>query len=365
MTPKERLLAVFDRIEPDVVPFAPDLTYYFDAAVIDGKIRVGSDPIEREKALVNFHIERRCIPYYLYGNGVFDFVYDGVEVLTRREGDRSVTEYRVNGRTICDVREYHRVSYSWAPVKYAVETRADLEVLLEFVRRTRCVPNVRRWVEANDRLGELGVVTCMAQRSPLPAMIVDWSGVEHSIFLMADEPELFAEVLEAIDRANDAAFDVIGGSPVRLVHFADNLTGLTFAGLWDRYLAEYYHRRVDQLHAAGKVCASHLDGTLLGMLGRMARTGLDAIESITPAPVGDLTLAEVERDLAGFDTILWGGIPGAMFCRPFGWEHVQRQVDELLNLHRRGRRIIVASADQVPPDADITLVQRVGAYLGS
>jgi hypothetical protein len=360
---RERLMAVFEKREPDIIPFVPDLTYYFNTAVAQGKIPVDPEPLPMEKALVDFHIANFSIPYYIYGQGVFDFKYEGVEIITRKENQRVITEYHVGSRVIREVKEYNEVSYSWAPVQYPVETKEDLETLLEILVRAKAVPNVPRWVEVNERIGDLGVPACIAPRSPLPALVVDWAGVENSIFLMADEPDLFGRVLSAIDLMNDEPFRIITQSPARLIHFADNLTGLTFAGWWDKYLAEYYTRRVSELHAAGKYCASHLDGTLSGMIGRMARTGLDAIESITPAPVGDMALEEVDRELEGFDTIMWGGVPGAMFAKPFTWPQVKAQVDTMLKLHQKGRRIIIASADQVPPDGDIGLVRQIGEYL--
>ena len=53
--------------------------------------------------------------------------------------------------------------------------------------------------------------------------------------------------------------------------------------------------RLERLHAAGVRAAVHLDGTLKGLLPKLAATGIDAIEAITPQPVGDLSLEEQYR----------------------------------------------------------------------
>ena len=99
-----------------------------------------------------------------------------------------------------------------------------------------------------------------------------------------------------------------------------------------------------------------------GLLGPLASTGVDAIESLTPAPVGDLALEEL-RKVAGPSVILWGGVPGAMFAPPFGGKDIDQLVARIRELFEADGRFIVGSADQVPPDGDIALVRRVAEAL--
>jgi hypothetical protein len=91
--------------------------------------------------------------------------------------------------------------------------------------------------------------------------------------------------------------------------------------------------------------------------------GLDGIESLTPKPVGDITMEEMSRLMGPGEEVFWGGLPGAMFVAPFVWDDLRRMVDGLFKLHRSGRRVVVGTADQVPPDADIENIRRVADYL--
>ena len=64
------------------------------------------------------------------------------------------------------------------------------------------------------------------------------------------------------------------------------------------------------------------------------RTGFDAIEALTPAPVGDLEPAEIRALAASHTVILWGGVPGAMFAPPYTWPDMEAHVDKLLQCWR-------------------------------
>jgi hypothetical protein len=113
------------------------------------------------------------------------------------------------------------------------------------------------------------------------------------------------------------------------------------------------------LHAAGQFAVVHLDGTVRGLLPALAACGFDGIEAITPVPVGDVAIEEL-RNLTGHErTILWGGLPGAMFCSPWTATDIQAQTRRWLNALGNDGRLIVGSADQVPPDGEIELCRVV------
>ncbi|MBN1863468.1 MAG: hypothetical protein JW808_01065 [Victivallales bacterium] len=105
-------------------------------------------------------------------------------------------------------------------------------------------------------------------------------------------------------------------------------------------------------------CAVHLDGTTRGLLQKITATGVDAIEALTPLPVGDVAIEEM-RKLTGSDSIiLWGGVPGAMFAPPYTWTDMKRHVEKLLDAWR-GTPFVVGVGDQVPSNGDITMVKRI------
>ena len=87
--------------------------------------------------------------------------------------------------------------------------------------------------------------------------------------------------------------------------------------------------------------------------------GFDAVEAITPAPVGDVAVEET-RSVSGSDRlILWGGVPGAMFAPPFTWSDMEAHVAGVLEHWGRGP-FVLGVADQVPPNGDIDFCRQIG-----
>jgi len=118
-------------------------------------------------------------------------------------------------------------------------------------------------------------------------------------------------------------------------------------------MADYYRRRLRQLHSAGKFAVVHLDGMVRGLLPKLAACGFDGIESITPAPAGDVEIEDLRALTGNEKTILWGGIPGAMFAPPWTADDVRAQTRRWLEALWPDGRLVVGSADQVPPNGDI------------
>jgi hypothetical protein len=183
------------------------------------------------------------------------------------------------------------------------------------------------------------------------------------VYLIEDEPQAVEDTLAVIDHANDGAFEcVVRGEP-ELLHFCDNLDSGNSASYWDRYLAPYYRRRLEQLHAAGKFAVVHLDGMVRGLLPRLAASGFDGVEAITPQPVGDVAIEELRSVAGNARTVLWGGIPGAMFVGPWTADDVRAQTRRFLDALGPGGRLVVGSADQIPPDGDIARCRAVAGTI--
>jgi hypothetical protein len=143
-----------------------------------------------------------------------------------------------------------------------------------------------------------------------------------------------------------------------LVHFPDNLSSENLGGWYDVYMAPGHRHRLARLHEAGVACAVHLDGTVRGLLPKLAAIGFDSVEALTPSPAGDITVEEMEQLTRDSDLVLWGGVPGAMFARPFKWLDMATHVEHTLTAWKN-RRFILGVADQVPPDGDVDFCRRI------
>lgn len=350
MSPRERLLAPFRGIKPDRPAWLADLGYWYSTALKTGKLPPEFKGEDGYKRLHEYY--GICCHY-----GVFGFVY------TERQDGFKIHEKEVQGERICRWSsprgeltarwKYLTQSWCWACIEYPVKSAADLKVVQDIFLRTHYDYDFGKYLSESERLGESGLPITPLPRSPLPALMADWCGVTNTIYLIADERRAVEDTLSIIDKANDKAFDCILAGPAELLHFGDNLDSGNCASYFNQYMEEYYRRRLGQIHRSGKFAVVHLDGTVRGLLPKLAACGFDGIESVTPAPVGDVEIEELRAVAANPKTIIWGGIPGAMFAKPWTAEDVRIHTLRLLKELWSEGRLVVGSADEIPPDGNI------------
>ena len=319
-----------------------------------------------EKGHLQLHRDLGVMPYYEYEHffaGVPCYSRD-IEVSSETVGDRVLNTIRTPAGDLTDEHRYLRASSCLACTKHGVESERDLDVLLYILEHRRLEPaNIgdylarrRLWAEY-DGLPALGL-----PRSPLPAFVYEWAGLEQTAYLLADCAAKVNRALSIMEEQEEPILDALCELAPPLVHFPDNLSGENLGGFYDSHMAERHVKRLMRLHAAGIKCVVHLDGTIKGLLPKLVGSGFDAIEALTPAPVGDLELGDI-RGHAGSDTvILWGGVPGAMFAPPYTWQDMEAHVRTLLQCWQ-GRPFVVGVADQVPPDGDIDFCRRIAEML--
>jgi len=359
MTPRERLAAAL-RCQPlDRVPWTVDLAYYNHAMQEQGKFPARYDGVD---GFLRQHEELGVDPYFYYPCfWAYEDVYEGAKKETHQSTNETIHCYTLNGNTLTFTLRYMPDSYCWAHFKYPVTTTEDLELFLKILRARRMVPALERHRQMQEEWGERGLLCIGAPRTPIPEIISEWCGLTATAMLSFDVPDLFEEVLVEMDHVADPIFDAIADFRPVAVHFPDNISSENIGSFWDRYMLPVYRRRLKQMHDAGIVCAIHNDGTMRSSLSRIAGVGFDAAEALTPAPVGDVAVEEM-RNLAGReDFILWGLVPGAAFCPAWSETQFRECVSKVLK-EVKGP-FIMGSADQVPPDGDISRVGIVSDML--
>ncbi|MCX7598328.1 MAG: hypothetical protein N2512_05610, partial [Armatimonadetes bacterium] len=285
--------------------------------------------------------------------------YENVEITTDTQGDVTTTVWKTPVGEIFGRTQFLPATASTAWIKWPVETPQDLRVLRYIADAIRVTPDDSQYRRLKELSNGHGHPTILPPRSPLSQMLAQWSGVTNLAYLLADAREEVEATFEALALAADPCWDAILATDTPYVEMGDNLTGEVVTGWFERYQFDYYVRRAEQCHAAGKKLGTHLDGTMQGILPLLARTGLDFVEGLAPKPCGDVSVEEI-RDLAGPDLILFGGIPGAMFAPPFTADQMRRHVERIIEVHWPTGKWILGVGDQVPPNGDLNLVTLVG-----
>ena len=347
----------------DEIVWTADISYWMAGQ----KQRGAADPVwDTEEGYLRLCRDLGILPYYWYDSfWLGEPVYDSTVTITSKQiGDTSIRMWHT---PVGELREKHTflpASCSTGCTRHPVQTEHDLDVLAYLIEHRRMEP---RCLDDYARRRELwarydGLPSIALPRSPLAAFLYEWAGVQDAVYLLADYPDQVAHIFGLMEAQESPVLDAVCAAGPPLVHFADNLSSDNLAGLYDRHMAPTHRRRLARLHDAGVKCAVHLDGTVKGLLPKLAAIGFDAVEALTPQPAGDVEIEDLRAVAADDRVILWGGVPGVMFAPPFEWRDMEAHVQRLLDAWR-GTRFVVGVADQVPPDGDIDFCRRIAEMI--
>jgi len=229
----------------------------------------------------------------------------GVDTEDRRYEAAGRAMRRVTHRT--PVGGIHAIWESGWNTKYFLETPADYRVMTYIVRHTEFTPCYEAYQAQADALPPWGIAIPELWRTPLQQILVDFAGLENFCRHLAECEEevrrLYAALLDNFRRV----VEIVARGPGR---YLSNLENFTADTLGPRRFAEFllpvYEECFPALHAAGKIVGCHYDGRLASCRQAIARAPIDLIESLTPPPEGDLTLAEARAAWPG--KLFWSNI---------------------------------------------------------
>lgn len=360
---RDSFLKLFQGGKPDRTVWTADIGYW-----LRGRRSLGFEARpewDTTEGFLALHRELGLMPYFQFGANCFRYEHGpDVSVEVREEGPRRVTRMRGPRGELTQEESFLAQSACWAFTKHFVATEADLGILADILERRRVLPaDYAAFRNTADLLARYdGIPIIAAPRSPLPGFFYDWAGVENGIILLMDCPEKVGRILRTLEQEAEPAMEALCAAAPPVVHFCDNLSASTFTGLFDAHMASIYRARIGRLNGAGSRCAVHLDGTIRGLLPKLAAVGFDAVEALTPTPVGDMDAADLRSHAGSARLILWGGVPGAMFSPPFAWDDMRKHVVRVLDLWE-GTPFILSTADQVPPDGDIRFCRAIADLL--
>ncbi len=229
--------------------------------------------------------------------------------------------------------------------EYAVKTVEDLSALKWILAHTKYYPNDQAIMNAENRLGNDGVVVCRLMRSPLQTLFVDWIGAQQTILLLYDYPDEMADLMKEMQKNFFRAIELTAKSPARIVWSAENVTSiLTSPPLFEKYCLPFYNEVADLMHENGKLYGVHMDGNLAALKELIGETRLDFIEGFTPPPMCDLDVKEALDAWPG--KVLWVNFPGSILM-----QSEQTIIDytvELLNIGMKTGRFLLTISEDLP-----------------
>lgn len=354
MTPKERLLNAITGRETDRLPWAPILAYWWEAQPLEFQRQggleflesIGADPLFRG----------------FYAPWKLNMSQTGYREIRKESEIIELFETPVG--TLRLVRTYSPAGNTWFVSKHPVETAEDLKTLqwiYEHVQVEEDPMLEEELRKLGDRALALPLVGC-EQKTCFQSMVEKWVGTENLAYLVADEPELIKETLAVMQRPSMETARICAekSSAEAFIFFEDTSTTNINPTMFHDYIMPEIEQWADILHASGKLLIHHACGHLRALLSLMAQTHVDAIESISPPPTGN-----VEMDTA-FSILperiaLIGGIEAVFFkdCTVPELEERVRYLEQL----SQGRRYVLSNSDSCPPGVSLEKFRAVAPLL--
>jgi hypothetical protein len=316
MTGRERILAAFRGEAPDAVPFSPNIYQWFYQhrawGTLPEELNGATHPFEALRALGADILARWDTA------AATRAVTPGIAITEESTGSPGACPHEVVtsfNRYLPGCDRLRRVigtaqgalTEAWT---YSAEARADFQTefawkswddngavraLLEAREYEFDPGEFRRWV---TEVGHDGVVMASMTQSPLKTF--HWlAGPENTSFFITDHPDEMRELAAIHAAAALRLLERVAAQPeVEILISNDNMDSLFYPPRYFRdYCAPFFSEAARIVHRHGKVLVVHACGRNRLLLPLVAEAGVDCLEGITPAPLGDVDLARA-REMA-------------------------------------------------------------------
>jgi len=293
MTLREKILAVLQKKGQDKIPWAA-----YDLYLPRGKV-------ERELrnsgcGLIEYYPVSSLLTPAMASEGMW--VYESevkdveMSIKTVWEDNERVlirTYHSPLGSIFEKVKEDPGYHSMWVK-KFSINSPPDYEIAKFIIENTIYRENYDSFLQAQENLGDDGVVMALMDRSPWQKMLFELVGAERLYIDFHDNRTLVEDLLSSIERKSDEAYRIAADSPAEVIWIPDNITGdLTEPKIFEKYCLPFYNKQGKLLHRKNKTIGVHMDGKLKCLKDLIKKADIDVIESFTlPEAGGDLSIEE-------------------------------------------------------------------------
>lgn len=326
---RERLEAFWSGERPDRIPF----TTYENKIPPDW-----SDPVIRQMLRDGLGVIR-FVPTY-------SIRYEGeVQIIDQNgwEGSRNVR--RQIWRT-----PLGEVSALWVDnwqQKYFLETAEDYRVMTYIAKHTRYTADYAAFNTQQVILPPYMIPVTRVGRTPLQTILVDYAGLANFSLHLVEFTDEMQELYEVMRKNFRTLVEIVAAGPGRYINVLENFTAETLGPRrFRQFLLPVYEETFGMLHQAGKIVGCHYDGNIRVVKDLVANAPIDLIESLTPPPEGDMTLAEARA--AWPDKLFWSNIN--LGCYELPPEALRQEIfQRVRDGAPDGRRLAFEVSEDRPP----------------
>lgn len=341
MSIKERLLNAIRGKEVDQIPWSPFLAYYWEHLPDDIQKRgqaaymaeIGADPLLR-----GFH-------------ALFEKRYHNVEHRESIRGKTKEVIYETKVGSLREVYTYVEDANTWFLTRHPVEEAEDLKILMYLFENLDFQENKKDFLEDYKQIGDQGLylpVIGADLKTAFQSLVEHWVGTENLVYMLYDEPEKVEECLEIMREKDLETVKISLDSPAEgFIFWEDSSTTNINPDMFKKYTMPEINQWGALIHKEGKLLVHHACGHIKDLLPLMRDTEIDAVESVTPFPTGNVNMIDAKKILEGSGKSLIGGIePTFLLNSTLG--EMEAYVMQLIR-EMGDRNFVLANSDSCPP----------------
>jgi uroporphyrinogen-III decarboxylase len=370
MTPHQRLLAALRGQAVDRLPWSPFLAYWWEhqpRAVQDrGQVwfirEIGADALLRGFTTPFTSSDVHGLEYY----ESFRNPIPGCKVGREEKRGELRVEYVTPVGTLTVRARNSPIGNTWFVTEHPVKQREDYKILGYIIERMVIAPNYEAIQSEIESVSEDGLSMPLISpflKTPFQALVEHFVGTEQLVYDLADYPEEVDALLEVMsERAMEAVRIAVESPAEAFITWEDTSTTNISPTLFERYITPEINRWGQIVHAAGKLFVHHACGHVRALLPAMASEAIDAVESLSSPPTGNVEIWEAQQIL-GPKVGLIGGIEPVHFLT-LNLNDFQAYVERLLD-RTQPQHYILANSDSCPPGVPVEKFRLVSQIVQS
>ncbi len=305
---------------------------------------------------------------YHLGVNCYETVFHNIERTVERDNAGAVrTTYTtpkgvITTETVWDEAMRTAGITLWAIREHAIKSEDDYEAIAYIFENAEILPRYDRLQQFQNFVGDRAEAVAYAhtQAGGMHLITKDLMSFEEFCYAYMDDEEGLAQLAARIEPYMDSLFDTVVNAPSRLVFSGGNYDAVvTSPPMFAAHMVPQIQKRAAKAHALGKFYICHTDGENDGLMESLVQCNFDVADSICPAPMTRLSMAEYRRWFDGKISI-WGGVPSiAVLEQSMSDAEFEKYMDELLQQVGDGRRLILSIADTTPPGAKFERIEHI------
>ncbi len=340
LTAKERILNAITGKEVDRMPWCPFLAYYWEhlpKEITDkGQFaylqEIGADPLLRG--------------FY----SITSPEYNGCTVSEKRDGRKQFVTYST------PVGELH-VTYTSSEqgntsfvTEHPVKCEEDFKILQYLFEHMSLTEHIHEFEESYAAAGEDGLhlpVISVIGKTAFQSLVEFWCGTENLIYALCDYPETVEECLAVMREKNGESAEIaVKTSAEGFIFWEDSSTTNISPDMFRKYTKPEIDAWGDLVHRSGKLLVHHACGHVHDLIDLISEEKVDALESLSPPPTGNISLFEARERLNDRIAIIGGIEP--VFLLDSTMKELESHVEGILR-EMKGKRYVLANSDSCPP----------------